>query len=244
MNNEEKNLKFDNNHPLHEKLPLYDDSNPVNFMNLSESFLFTLWISVWRCFFQRPRELTNNLLVLFLYETIFNISIPLSGWTTGYFGNITSTYLRGAEPLDFTAWSAEYWLALGIYRQLGSAFGSGVYQEINKIYRTESFNLVSNQDEIDMFIHVSSRVTKFNLLPLFNFWGWPVSSGMLTQVDDLGLEYFLPHDEITTHFANRTSFILTQYTNVERVPRKITTSDPKEMVDVNDILSPDVVELV
>lgn len=187
--------------------------------------------------------MTNNVLVLYLYETVFNISIPLSRWTTGVFGSITSVYLHGTEPLDFTYWSAEYWVALGIYRQLGAAFGWGLYQEINKIYRTESFNLVTNQDKIDMFIHVSSRVSKFNLLPVFHFWGWPISSGMLTHVNNLGLEYFLPDDDITTHYANRTSFILTQYTDVERVPLKITPPDPAEILDLNDILPSDVVEL-
>ena len=75
----------------------------------------------------------------------------------------------------------------------------------------------SNDDKIDRWMTTFSKMVNYNLTPLFEFWGLPLSEQAKASVS--GLEAFFPDDEITQEYGpDQAAAILKKYPDVIRIP--------------------------
>ena len=99
----------------------------------------------------------------------------------------------------------------------------------------------SNNDRIDMWMTTFSKTVNYNLTPLFEFWGLPLSDQAKASVS--GLKPFFPDDEITQKYGpDQAAVILEKYPDVVRIPAGLTSKvedlkvtklryEPEEEVD-------------
>ena len=95
---------------------------------------------------------------------------------------------------NFDEWKEKAGVALFIYAQLIREYGWKSYRGVFREYEQKQPDLQSEQDKMDHWIATFSRHVGHNLVPLFKFWGFPVSE---STVDDLDA---LPIPEISDEF--------------------------------------------
>jgi hypothetical protein len=77
---------------------------------------------------------------------------------------------------------------LGMYVGLERAFGADFYQMLNRLYRTTPNAQLptSNLDKQQFFVIQTSKLTKTDLTPYFDFWGIPITEKTRKELDSLG----------------------------------------------------------
>ena len=80
---------------------------------------------------------------------------------------------------------------------------------INCRYRDDNLSPNNNQEKIDTWVVTFSEVAERNLCSLFDFWGIPISKNIKDKL--LGLQPFLPSDEMTALAPERAAMICSQY---------------------------------
>ena len=119
-------------------------------------------------------------------------------WLVGQRPGMKNYLLAGA---DFNRWKREAGTALGIYAQQGRDLGwatfKAVFREYNKLAPSEEPN--PDDQKIDHWIIRLSNIAGKNLCPMFDFWGFPIRSAVLTAVEHL--PKFLHSDETTNEMA-------------------------------------------
>ena len=93
------------------------------------------------------------------------------------------TYINEGSNLD--AWKADPSVALFIYAQLVRGYGWGSYKAVFRQYEQDPPNLESNQEKMDHWIEIFSQQVGYNLVPLFKFWGFPISQSTIDDLADL-----------------------------------------------------------
>ena len=75
------------------------------------------------------------------------------------------------------------------------------------------------EEKIDMWHTIFSRTVKYNLAPLFEFWGVPLSEEACAMTSSLPA--YFPDDDITRQYGDRMAEILEKYSDVVRVPEQV-----------------------
>ncbi|CAL4139916.1 unnamed protein product [Meganyctiphanes norvegica] len=170
--------------------------------------------------FQGTGEVTCNIFSLHAMHVIANKKPWLHKWLEGKIGKAKKYFDDGA---DFSQWQKAPGLALFIYAQIIHEFGwepfKIVFRSYDILQRKQKPS--SNEEKIDMWIIKMSDAVKHNLVPLFRFWGFPISSHVEETVSSL--ESFLPDDEVTRLAPERKETFLTDDTVQVGPSREATT---------------------
>lgn len=94
-----------------------------------------------------------------------------------------SEYLKNGAK--FTEWKADPAIGLLIYTQLAREFGWDSYKSVFRHYENTKPDLSTDQQKIDYWIEAFSRQVQRNLVPLFKFWGIPVSASTVVALASL-----------------------------------------------------------
>jgi hypothetical protein len=100
-------------------------------------------------------------------------------------GQLNDAYQYIKNGSKFSEWKEKPGVALFIYAQLIREYGWDSYKAVFRKYEETKPILNSNQEKIDYWIKTFSRQVGYNLIPLFKFWGFPVSQSIIDTLNDL-----------------------------------------------------------
>jgi hypothetical protein len=98
---------------------------------------------------------------------------------------ISSTKQYIEKGSNFDEWKENPGVALFIYAQLVREYGWESYKDIFRKYEQTRPSLGENQEKIDHWIRTFSQQVGHNLVPLFKFWGFPVSESTVNDLNEL-----------------------------------------------------------
>jgi hypothetical protein len=116
-------------------------------------------------------------------------------------GQLNDAYQYIKNGSKFSEWKEKPGVALFIYAQLIREYGWDSYKAVFRKYEETKPILNSNQEKIDYWIKTFSRQVGYNLIPLFKFWGFPVSQSIIDTLNDL--EIPLIRDILIDHAPER-----------------------------------------
>ncbi|CAF3192405.1 unnamed protein product [Rotaria socialis] len=117
-------------------------------------------------------EVTTNIFTVHAMDTVCKVRLGIYDWRNDQI-SLTRTYiLQGAI---FDEWKKNPAIGLLIYIQLAREFGWDSYKSVFRYYENIKPNLSTDQQKMDYWIETFSRQVQKNLVPLFNFWGFPIS---------------------------------------------------------------------
>ena len=154
-------------------------------LNESDSLFFSFIA------FEGTGEVTVNIFTLHAMDKICHLQTWIHSWLKDQISS-TKEYIENGS--NFDEWKEDPGVALFIYAQLIREYGWESYKAIFRQYEETQPNLDSDQEKIDHWIMTFSQQVGYNLMPLFKFWGFPVSE---STVDDLES---LPISEISDEF--------------------------------------------
>ncbi|CAF1361588.1 unnamed protein product [Adineta ricciae] len=132
--------------------------------------------------FNGTREVTNNIFVLHALETICQVRPGFYAWADQQMSKAREYIKNGA---NFVKWREDPLLGLLIYTQLAQQFGWSNYKAVFRYYENNKPNLTNDQQKIDYWIVTFSQQVKKNLIPLFKFWGFPISASTVKTLSTL-----------------------------------------------------------
>jgi alpha-L-fucosidase len=107
-------------------------------------------------------------------------------WIHSWLKNqLDDTYQYIGNGSKFSEWKEKPGVALFIYAQLIREYGWDSYKAVFRKYEETKPALNSNQDKMDYWIITFSRQVNHNLIPLFKFWGFPVSQSTIDALNNL-----------------------------------------------------------
>jgi len=98
---------------------------------------------------------------------------------------ISSTKQYIEKGSKFDEWKENPGVALFIYAQLVREYGWESYKDIFRKYEQTRPSLDENQEKMDHWIRTFSQQVGHNLVPLFKFWGFPVSESIVNDLNEL-----------------------------------------------------------
>jgi hypothetical protein len=130
-------------------------------------------------------EVTNNLLPLYLLETLCDHAPVHEAFTPAARAKKEKRYVAGGS--DFAAWQKDPFLALIMYQQLRDGFGWETYQKVFAEYRDlkPGERPKSDLEKHDQWMVRFSRAAGRNLGPFFQHWGIPTSEAARQSIADL-----------------------------------------------------------
>jgi hypothetical protein len=105
-----------------------------------------------------------------------------------YFDNKAKDSTWSIEK-ETAAYSSNYHFGvLGMYVGLERAFGDNFYPMLNRLYRTTPSQQLptNNLEKQQYFVIQTSKLTKTDLTPYFDFWGVPITEETRKELDSLG----------------------------------------------------------
>lgn len=139
---------------------------------------------------------------------------------------------------SFTSWKKDPFLALAIYAQLADSFGFALYKKAFRRYITERIRPRNDHEEIQTWITVTSEAAGYNLVPIFEFWGYPIDATTKNKVKDLPA--YLPDDMITKLVPSRVIAIVGKYAGITRKANKVDDIWKDETAEFQKMLPNDV----
>ncbi|CAF3336682.1 unnamed protein product [Rotaria sp. Silwood1] len=127
-------------------------------------------------------EVTVNIFSLHAMDVICKIQPWIHSWLEDKIDKAKESIKKG-KPFD--EWKATAGVSLFIYAQLAREFGWNSYKAVFRQYEETKPNLTSDQEKIDHWITTFSHQVGFNLVPLFKFWGFPISQSTVDGLHDL-----------------------------------------------------------
>jgi hypothetical protein len=130
-------------------------------------------------------EVTNNLLPLYLLETLCHHA-PLHGsFTPQVRAKKEAAYL--AKGADFATWQADPFLALIMYQQLRDEFGWEAFEKVFAEYRDLPLEArpKTELEKHDQWMVRFSRAAGRNLGPFFTHWGIPTTDAARKSIEPL-----------------------------------------------------------
>lgn len=115
-------------------------------------------------------------------NTVCHLPIWLHPWHQQQI-HATTDYIR--KGCSYGEWKNNPGIGFGIYAQLAREFGWDSYKKVFLIYENTRPNLATDQEKIDHWIITFSNVVNHNLVPLFRFWGIPVSHSTINALQHL-----------------------------------------------------------
>jgi hypothetical protein len=130
-------------------------------------------------------EVTNNLLPLYLLETLCNHAPIHGSFTPAVRMKKEAGYIAGGA--DFAAWQADPFLALTMYQQLRDGFGWETFTKVFAEYRDLPVDERPKGDleKHDQWMVRFSRAAGRNLGPFFMHWGIPTTEGARKSIEAL-----------------------------------------------------------
>lgn len=129
-------------------------------------------------------EVTCNLFTLYVMHEIFECPTneTHSGLSDANVAQRLKEYTENGR--QFSQWKSDNFLALDIYIQLQETFGWSAYQHIFANYQqlTEDERPQNDQEKIDLWMVMFSKVVEENLAEFFISWGFPISAEAETLV--------------------------------------------------------------
>ncbi|XP_013774531.1 TRPM8 channel-associated factor homolog [Limulus polyphemus] len=160
--------------------------------------------------FEGTGEVTCNIFTLYAMDVVCNVPIWIHEWLKDQLGDIKRYLLAGA---NFNTWKGKAGVALGIYAQLAHCFGWDPYKNVFRKYETDTGSKpVTNEAKIDLWYTRFSNAANYNLAPLFEFWGFPLSASAKQSVSSL--QPFICKDEMTSFAPDRFNKITSDYPNI------------------------------
>lgn len=141
--------------------------------------------------FEGTGEVTNNVFVHYVLETVCNLPVPQA--TARALGPDTARILKAhLESPDFARWQREPFLALAMYAQVHTAFGWEPFKKVFAEYESlpDHDRPTTEQAKRDQWMIRLSRAVNKNLGPFFDAWGVPVSSTAKAEI--AALAHWLP----------------------------------------------------
>ncbi|MDW8365898.1 MAG: M60 family metallopeptidase [Abditibacteriales bacterium] len=135
--------------------------------------------------FEGTGEVTNNVLVLYVLDTLLPHAKGHPAFTPEVRAQKTKTYKDGGTT--FEDWKRDPFLALIMYRQLADAFGWDAFKKVFAEYRQlpPSARPKSDDEKRDQWMIRFSRAVGKNLAPFFEYWGIPTSAEARQAIGDL-----------------------------------------------------------
>ncbi|CAF4444136.1 unnamed protein product, partial [Rotaria magnacalcarata] len=132
--------------------------------------------------FDGTGEVTVNIFTLHAMNIICHIQPWIHPWLDEQESN-TRIYIENG--CNFDEWKDDPGIGLIIYAQLAREYGWETYKKVFRQYEQTQPHLDSNQEKMDHWIESFSRQVGYNLIPLFKFWGFPVSKSTAEVLHDL-----------------------------------------------------------
>lgn len=132
--------------------------------------------------FDGTGEVTVNIFTLHAMDKVCRLKPWIHSWLQDQIDR-TKQYVRNGAK--FNEWKENPGVALFIYAQLIREFGWKSYQEIFRQYEQTQPSLHSDQEKMDYWIKTFSNHVGQNLVPLFKFWGFPISSSTIEELQHL-----------------------------------------------------------
>ncbi len=142
----------------------------VNTLTLKKSFFIA---------FDGTGEVTVNIFTLHAMDKICHLQTWIHTWLKDQISSTKKYIEKGSK---FSEWKEKPGVALFIYAQLVREYGWQNYKDVFRKYEKTQPNLDSDQEKMDHWITIFSRQVDYNLVPLFKFWGFPISK---STIDDL-----------------------------------------------------------
>lgn len=129
--------------------------------------------------FDGTDEVTTNIFTLYTLDVVNHIP---PAWQEHQVSSARKYLQNGA---NFKKWKEDPGLALLIYTQLAREFGWDSYKSVFRYYESAQPKLSTDQEKIDYWIEIFSHQVKRNLVPLFKFWGIPISASTVNNLTSL-----------------------------------------------------------
>ena len=159
----------------------------------------------------------------------------------GFFQDFSKHLLNIKQFLErpsFANWKTVPMRSLTIYAQLANSFGFALYKKVFRRYIDDKIKPKNDADKIQTWIIVTSEAAGYNLLPLYDFWAFPISQIASNKLERLPA--FLPDDFITKLDPGRVRGVLQKYKGVTRQARKVQDAWAAEVAKFREILPNDV----
>ncbi|CAF2870793.1 unnamed protein product [Rotaria sp. Silwood2] len=127
-------------------------------------------------------EVTVNIFTLHAMEVICKFQPWIHSWLDDKIEKARES-IKNGTPFD--EWKATAGVGLFVYAQLVREFGWDSYKAVFRQYEETKPTLNSDQEKIDHWITTFSRQVGHNLVPLFKFWGFPISQSTVDGLHDL-----------------------------------------------------------
>lgn len=132
--------------------------------------------------FEGTGEVTVNIFTLHAMDKICQLKPWIHTWLNDQMAS-TKKYIEKGS--NFKEWKEKPGVALFIYAQLIREYGWDNYKAIFRQYEKTQPSLQSEQEKMDYWITIFSRQVGHNLIPLFKFWGFPVSASTINDLQSL-----------------------------------------------------------
>ena len=132
--------------------------------------------------FEGTGEVTVNIFTLHAMDKICQLKPWIHTWLKDQMSS-TKKYIETGSKFD--EWKEKPGVALFIYAQLIREYGWDNYKAIFRQYEKTQPDLHSEQEKMDYWITIFSRQVGQNLVPLFKFWGFPVSQSAIDNLQPL-----------------------------------------------------------
>ncbi|CAF3700216.1 unnamed protein product [Rotaria socialis] len=127
-------------------------------------------------------EVTTNIFTLHAMDTVCHHQVWIHSWLKDKISS-TRKYIKNGS--NFDEWKEDPGIALFIYAQLIREFGWDSFKAVFRQYEQDQPSLNSDQEKIDHWIETFSSQVEYNLVPLFKFWGFPISQSTIDSLNDL-----------------------------------------------------------
>ncbi|CAF0735671.1 unnamed protein product [Adineta ricciae] len=131
--------------------------------------------------FDGTTEVTVNIFTLHAMDKICHLQPWIHSWLQDQIDR-TREYINNGS--DFNEWKDNPGVALFIYAQLAREYGWESYKEVFRKYEETKPNLDSDEDKMDYWVKMFSQQVGQNLVPLFKFWGFPISQSTIDELTD------------------------------------------------------------
>ncbi|XP_066296637.1 TRPM8 channel-associated factor 2-like [Branchiostoma lanceolatum] len=158
--------------------------------------------------FEGTGEVTCNVFTLHAMDVVAKRDPWQHPWVRNKWPSIEQFFKDGAQH---DVWKKKAGVALAVYAQLAHHFGWEPYKKVFRQYEKDPKKKEpqNNKERIILWIVRFSNEVGRNLVPLFDFWGFPHTEEAQAQVS--GLDAFLPDDDLTALAPGRLAEIRGKY---------------------------------
>jgi hypothetical protein len=122
---------------------------------------------------------------------------------------------HAAKNFPFNEWCNISKIGILLYAQLVNSFGWKAFKIAFREYESlddREKGIINRLNKWDLFVTKFSNIVGLDISPLFYFWSIPFSDRLGSNLNEL--TPWLPDDEITQKFKERTTYVRNKYLNL------------------------------